>query len=82
MRAMIFCSLHYRQPGRDVILGLITDIWWPKGRREAIDQARLACKNFNCVSRQNQSGKVPEVKESKDEIALHLAGAFQNAEKE
>ena len=41
MRAMIMCSLHYGHPGRDDMQGMVSDIWWPKNRREVIDQARF-----------------------------------------
>ena len=30
MRAMIMCSLHYGHPGGDAMLGMITNIWWPR----------------------------------------------------
>ena len=29
MRAMIMCSLHYCHPGRDAMLAMIGNIWWP-----------------------------------------------------
>ena len=37
MRAMIMCSLHYGHPGRDAMLAMIGDIWWPRIHREVID---------------------------------------------
>ena len=84
MRAMIMCSLHYGHPGRDAMLGMISDIWWPKIDREVIDQARLceqclqAGKNLKCILKQKPVGKLPEVKEMNEEIALDVAGPFRN----
>ena len=62
-RAMIMCSLHYGHPGRDALLALIGDIWWPRIHREVIDQARLCeqClqsgKNLKCFQSQKVFGK-------------------------
>ena len=86
--AMIMCSLHYGHPGRDAMLGMISDIWWLKIHREVIDQARLceqclkAGKNLKCILKQKQVGKLPEVKEMNEEVALNFAGPFQNAKQE
>ena len=41
MRAMIMCSLYYGHPGRDALLGMISEIWWPKIHRKLVEQARL-----------------------------------------
>ena len=85
MRAIIMCSLHYGHPGRDAMLGMVSDIWWPKIHREVIDQARLceqclqAGKNLKCILKQKQVGKLPEVNEMNEEIALDFAGPFRNA---
>ena len=87
MRPMIMCSLHYGHPGRDAMLAMIEDIWWPRFHREVIDQARLCeqClqsgKNLKYILKQKQEGKLPEAKEQNDEVALDFAGPFQNAEK-
>ena len=37
----LFNSLHYGHPGRDAMLSMVGDIWWPRIHREVIDQARL-----------------------------------------
>ena len=85
MRAMNMCSLYYGHTGRDAMLAMIGDIWWPRIHREVIDQARLCeqClqsgKNFKCFQSQKITGKIPEVKELIEEIALDFAGPFQNA---
>ena len=87
MRPMIMCSLHYGHPGRDAMLAMIEDIWWPRIHRKVIDQARLCeqClqsgKNLKYVLSQKQLGKLPEAKEQNEEIALDFAGPFQNAKK-
>ena len=87
MRSMIMCSLHYGHPGRDSMLAMVEDIWWPRIHREIIDQARLCeqClesgKNLKCILRQKQIGKLPEVEQQNEEIALDFAGPFQNAKK-
>ena len=88
MRSMIMCSLHYGHPGRDAMLAMIEDIWWPRIHREVIDQARLceqcleAGKNLKYILKQKQFGKLPEVKEQNEEVALDFAGPFQNAKRE
>ena len=52
-----------------------------------IDLARLCeqClqegKNLKCILKQKQEGKLPEVKQMNEEIALDFAGSFQNAKK-
>ena len=87
MRPMIMCSLHYGHPGRDSMLAMVEDIWWPRIHREIIDQARPCeqClesgKNLKCIPRQKQIGKLPEVEQQNEEIALDFAGPFQNAKK-
>ena len=87
MRSMIICSLHYGHPGRDAMLPMIEDIWWPRIHREVIDQARLCeqClesgKNLKYMLKQKQIGKIPEAKEQNEEVALDFAGPFQNAKK-
>ena len=64
---------------------MIGDIWWPRIHREVIDQARLCeqClqsgKNLKCIQSQKDFGKIPEVKEQNEEIALDFAGPFQKA---
>ena len=79
------CSLHYGHPGRDAMLAMIGDIWWPRIHREVIDQARLCEQclqsdmNLKCIQSQKVFGKIPEVKEQNEEIALDFAGPFQNA---
>ena len=87
MGPMIMCSLYYGHPGRDAMLAMIEDIWWPRIHREVIDQARLCeqClesgKNLKYILKQKQIGKLPEVKEQNEEVALDFAGPFQNAKK-
>ena len=87
MRSMIMCSLHYGHPGRDSMLAMIEDIWWPRIHREIINQARLceqgleSVKNSKCILGQKQIGKLPEVKQQNEEKALDFAGPFQNAKK-
>ena len=51
LRQIIMCSLHYGHPGRDSMLSMIADIWWPRIHREVVDQARLC---DQCL----QSGKI------------------------
>ena len=87
MRSMIMCSLHYGHPGRDAMLAMIEDIWWPRIHREVIDQAGLfeqcleSGKNLKYMLKQKQFGKLPEAKEQNEEVALDFAGPFQNAKK-
>ena len=85
MRAMIMCSLRYGHPGRDAMLLMVGDIWWPRIHREVIDQERLCeqClqsgKNLNCIQSRKETGKIYKTKEQNEEIALDFAGPFQNA---
>ena len=87
MRSMIMCSLHYGHPGRDAMLAMIEDIWWPRIHCEVIDQAGLfeqcleSGKNLKYMLKQKQFGKLPEAKEQNEEVALDFAGPFQNAKK-
>ena len=82
---MIMCSLHYGHPGRDAMLAMVGEIWWPRIHREVIDQARLcdqcleAGKNLKCIQSQKERGKIPKAKQQNEEIALDFAGPFQNA---
>ena len=74
MRAMIMCSLHYGHPGRDAMLGMITDIWWPRIHRELLDQARLCEQclqsgmNLKCMLKQGHIGKITEANEQNQEV--------------
>ena len=58
------------------MLAMIEDIWWPRIHRGIIDQARYCeqClesgKNLKCILGQKQIGKLPEVKQQNEEIAL------------
>ena len=82
---MIMCSLHYGHPGRDAMLSMVGEIWWPRIHREVIDQARLcdqcleAGKKLKCTQSQKELGKIPKTKQQNEEIALDFAGPFQNA---
>ena len=88
MRSMIVCSLHYGHPGRDSMLAMIKDIWWIRIHREVIDQARLceqcleSAKILKCILRQKQIGKLPEVKQQNEEIALDFVGPSKTRKKE
>ena len=81
------CSLYYGHLGRDAMLAMTEDISWPRIHREVIDQARMCeqClqsgKNSKYVLKQKQKGKLPEIKEQNEEIALDFAGPIQNAKK-
>ena len=85
MRQMIMCSLHYGHPGKDAMLTMVADIWWPRNHREVIDQARLcehclqAGKNLKCVISQTTNGNISVAKEQNEVAALDFGGPFQNA---
>ena len=57
------CLLHYSYPGRNAMLAIVEDIWWPQIHRKVIDQARLreqclqSGKNVKCIQSQNEDGK-------------------------
>ena len=84
MRSMIMGSLHYGHPGRDSMLAMIEDIWWPRIHREVIYQARLCeqClesgRNLKCMLKQKE---LLEAKGLNKEVALDFAGPFPNAKK-
>ena len=88
LRPMIMCSLHYGHPGRDSMLSMIADIWWPRIHREVVDQARLCdqClqsgKKLKCMLRQNQVGKLAGASEQNEEIALDFAVRFRTRKNE
>ena len=81
------CSIHYGHPGRDAMLAIIEDIWWPRIHCEVIDQAWLCeqClesgKILKYMLKQKQIGKIPEARGQNEEMALDSAGHFQNAKK-
>ena len=78
-------SIHYGHPGRDTMLRYISDIWWPKIRREVVttakccDQCNNAGKNIKLLLKQKQIGKISKSEKANAEIALDFAGPFQNA---
>ena len=39
-QAMVKCSLQNKNPGREAMLAMVLNIWWPKFHCEVIDQAR------------------------------------------
>ena len=88
MRAMKMCSLHYGHPGRDSMLAMIEDIWWPHMYREVIDQPclRKQClqsgKNLKCILRQKQKRKIAEVKQQNEVVLLEFTVPFQTPRKE
>ena len=64
------CSLPYGHPGRDAMLSIVSDIWWPRiGDRDVIDQARLCeqClesgNNIKGIQSQGKTGNIPRTKE-------------------
>ena len=81
LRPMIMCSLHYSIPGRDSMLSMIADIWWPRIHREVVDQSRLCdqClqsgKNLKCMISQNQ------VNQAKKRVSLRLRRFVSKREK-
>ena len=85
MPAMIMCFLNYGHPGRDAMLGVISDIWRPNIHREVVGQVRLCeqClltgKNLKCVLEQKQIGKLLATEEKNEVISLYFAGLFQKA---
>ena len=87
MRAMIMCSLHYGHPGRDAMLSMVGDIWWPRIQREVIDQARLcdqcleAGKNIKCIQSQKELGKIPKTKQQNEENCVRLCGTLSKCER-
>ena len=85
LRAAIMSSLHYGNPGRDVMLRNVADIWWPKIHREVVNTAKYceecstAGKNGRVIQKQSDFGKIPESLEPNEEVALDFAGLFKNA---
>ena len=85
LRPIIMRSLHCCHPGRDVLLATVSNVWWPRLHREVIaiarscTQCRESGKNIKTLLNQKEIGKLPECRESNQEIAIDFAGPFQNA---
>ena len=66
---------------------VIPHIWWSRIHCEVIDHSRLceqglqSGKHLKCILRQIQVGKIEELKQRNEEVALDFAGPFQNAKK-
>ena len=88
MRDNIMLAIHYGHAGRDSMLREASDIWWPQIHREIVEKAQNCqdCqrtgKNLKCIETQNEFGKLPETKESNDEVPIDFAGPSQNAHKQ
>ena len=85
LRASIMSALNYGHPGRDTMLRGIADFWEPKCRREVIntaifcDECSRAGKNVKVLQKQSELGRIPPSTVPNEEIAIDLAGPFQNA---
>ena len=85
LRPIILRSLQYGHPGRDSMLAIVANKWWPRLHREVVgiaqicQQCKTAGKNIKDLLRQRQTGKLPECTEIIQEIAINFAGPFQNA---
>ena len=85
LKTIIIRSLHYGHPGRDAMLAVVSNVWWPRLHREVIGIARAcpqcqqAGKNIKPLMRQKEIGKLPRATEHNQEIAIDFAGPFQNA---
>ena len=84
---MIMCSFHYGQYEHPGHLVMVSNIWWPKiyrGDRSGMNVRTMclqASMNLKCILKHNQVGKIPEVTEIKEDIALVFTEPFQNAKK-
>ena len=82
LRHVLSSSLHYGHPGRDAMLSIASNIWWPRLHREIVALARscTACtssgKNLKPLLRQRQFGTISKSSAPNDEIALDFAGPF------
>ena len=80
LRQSIIRSLHYGHPGRDTMLATVSNVWWPRLHREAVNLAKTspqcqnAGKNIKSLLTQKQVGKLPTVSELNQEIAIDFAG--------
>ena len=87
LRASIMSALHYGHPGRDTMLRGIADRW-PKCHREVVNTAKVcercskAGKNVKVLQKQSEFGKISRSTVANEEIAIELAGPFQNAKQE
>ena len=69
------------------MLAMIVDIRSSRIHREVTEQPRLceqslqSGKNSKYMLEQKQIGKIPEVKEQNEEVAIDFAGPFQNVKK-
>ena len=87
LRQPIFRSLHWGHSGRDAMLAVSSDIWWPQIHREIkllaknFKDCQNAGKNIKCLQPQRKFGKIPKSQEVNEEIALDFAGPFQRTHK-
>ena len=87
LRRILIRSLHYGHPGGDTMLATVSNIWWPRFRREVVSlaitcpQCQDSAKNLKPILTQKQFGKLPKPSEINQEIAIDFAGPFQNAPK-
>ena len=85
LRPVITRSPHNGHSGRDAMLATVRNVWSPRLHREVValarscPQCRESGKNIKTLLTQKQIGKLPECKESYQEIAIEFAGPFQNA---
>ena len=83
MRENLLRAIHFGHAGRDTMLREASDIWWPKIYREIVEKAQICSecqktgKNLNCLKTQKEFGKLPEAKESNEEISIDFRGPFK-----
>ena len=87
MRHAMINALHKGHPGRDAMLASIDEYWWPEINRQIIATAKICTKcqrsgkNIKVLKRQKQFGKLPEVKNQNEEVAIDFIGPFLEAPK-
>ena len=93
LRPIILRSLHYGHPGRDSMLAIAANVWWPRLHRDVVGLAKhcqqcqasgknikpMHIKPMNIKPRQKGIGHLPKCIEINQEIAKDLAGSFQDA---
>ena len=85
LRKPIFRSLHWGHPGRDAILQVVGNIWWPKIHRDVLllaqscSQCQLANKTFKTLIPQSKLRKLSAAEHHNNEQALDFAGPFNSA---
>ena len=87
LRPIYMRSLHYGHPGRDSMLAIVSNIWWPRLLREVVAIARacpqcsVSIKMVETLLKQNEVVKEPECKKKQSGNSNRLCWAVSKCRK-